>query len=327
MSAKQIIFIIGCGHSGSTLLDMCLGGHPDMSSLGETGFLYPYAHKKSNKDLCTCGAPIHTCPFWTKVSEELAKQMNLPADDVFKNLPLTRLDHVLVDEDGIYRDRLPSDVPAKMTILRKISLALGCKHTMKFFSLFSQEMRDYFSYAKNRYILYDAVAKAHNTPVLIDSSKTPGIVAEAWMAQPKHIDTRFIHMLRDGRAVCASSMRRLGLTMTEAATRWLGEHKKREIAFRSVPQNQMYTLRYEEFCTDPTKELQSLCQWLGHDFDAQMLNFREDRHNVGGNPARFKKEETDIHLDEKWKTSLNEEDLETFYRLTGHKNEELGYKK
>lgn len=327
MSAKQIIFIIGCGHSGSTLLDMCLGGHPDISSLGETGFLYPYAHKKSNQDLCTCEAAIHICPFWKKVSETLAPQMNLPAEDVFKNLPLTQLDHVLVGDDGNYRDRLPSDGPAKTTILRKISLALGCKHVMKFLGLFSKEIRDYYSYAQNRYILYDAIAKAHNTPVLVDSSKTPGIVAEAWMAQPPEIDVRLVHMLRDGRAVCASGMRRLGLSMTEAATHWLDEHKKREIAFRRVPRNLIYTLHYEVFCTNPTKELQRLCQWLGHDFDAQMLNFREDRHNVGGNPARFKKEETDIRLDEKWKTSLSEEDLDTFYRLTGHKNEQLGYKK
>lgn len=64
-----IIYITCIGHSGSTLLDLLLGSHPDVVSVGEIGrssLIVPRDKK------CTCRAPsITECPFWRQVNDVL----------------------------------------------------------------------------------------------------------------------------------------------------------------------------------------------------------------------------------------------------------------
>lgn len=63
---KKIIYIAGLGHSGSTILDMALGCHPDIVGLGE---IYAVLNKKNQKALfekstCSCGKKGVVCRFW-----------------------------------------------------------------------------------------------------------------------------------------------------------------------------------------------------------------------------------------------------------------------
>jgi len=75
-----IIFIASLAHSGSTLLDLLLGSHSQIESLGEIGKLKRYADaplsgaEHGRKQQCTCGAPsIWQCPHWEKVEAVLRK--------------------------------------------------------------------------------------------------------------------------------------------------------------------------------------------------------------------------------------------------------------
>ncbi|NPA68765.1 MAG: sulfotransferase [Chlorobi bacterium] len=63
---KKIIYIAGLGHSGSTILDMALGCHPEIVGLGE---IYAVFNKKNQKALfeestCSCGKKGVDCDFW-----------------------------------------------------------------------------------------------------------------------------------------------------------------------------------------------------------------------------------------------------------------------
>jgi len=70
----SLIFIAGLEHSGSTLLDLILGGHPQIVGLGELyQLLRPGSpHLSRSGDIfCSCGATMDTCPFWGPTLEVL----------------------------------------------------------------------------------------------------------------------------------------------------------------------------------------------------------------------------------------------------------------
>ena len=61
----KVLYIMGAGRSGSTLLDMVLGSHPDVRGAGELTNAARNGWLK-NED-CSCGRPVNDCPFWTEV--------------------------------------------------------------------------------------------------------------------------------------------------------------------------------------------------------------------------------------------------------------------
>ncbi len=63
-----IIYIAGYSRSGSTILDMLLGAHPDICSTGELNTLIEDWQDPAR--LCTCGKPYAECPFWSGLSKE-----------------------------------------------------------------------------------------------------------------------------------------------------------------------------------------------------------------------------------------------------------------
>jgi hypothetical protein len=69
----KVIYITGQGHSGSTLLDLIIGSHSDVVSVGEIKpkSLHYLDDAKSNKK-CICGSRIRDCDFWNGVTSRLS---------------------------------------------------------------------------------------------------------------------------------------------------------------------------------------------------------------------------------------------------------------
>src|SRR3712207_9283100 len=86
----KVLKITGLGRSGSTILDVVLGNHPRIESVGEVGNLMRNGWisreslrgidpKRLRRPICTCGkrldvlyvdAPDEACPFWASVRGE-----------------------------------------------------------------------------------------------------------------------------------------------------------------------------------------------------------------------------------------------------------------
>src|SRR3712207_1957583 len=86
----KVLAITGLGRSGSTILDIVLGNHPDIESVGEvtrvirTGWisresLREIPQKRLRRPICTCGKRLdvlyvessdEACPFWSSVRDE-----------------------------------------------------------------------------------------------------------------------------------------------------------------------------------------------------------------------------------------------------------------
>jgi hypothetical protein len=63
-----VLYIIGYGRSGSTLLDIMLGNHPEVFGAGEATWIFK--HFRQNVE-CSCGASAHSCPVWTRVFDRV----------------------------------------------------------------------------------------------------------------------------------------------------------------------------------------------------------------------------------------------------------------
>ncbi len=102
--------------------------------------------------------------------------------------------------------------------------------------------------------------------------KTPGNVFAFHRTLEAFPDARFVHLVRDGRDVVDSLVRR-SHTPFRAATRWLcAVAAAQELS--SLPG--FYELRYESLVQAPESELRRLCAFLGEPFDESALRDEEE---------------------------------------------------
>lgn len=82
----RVLYIVGLGRSGSTLVDILLDSHSRISSAGGVRRLAKYARKRP----CPCGAPtFDDCAFWCAVDEGVRQRVgcSLPEIDVHSRDP------------------------------------------------------------------------------------------------------------------------------------------------------------------------------------------------------------------------------------------------
>lgn len=75
----KVIYIASAGRSGSTLLDIVLGGKENCFSAGELTFLMDQGIE--NKEYCSCGKPVIDCEFWKPVWEQWKKDAFLSVEE------------------------------------------------------------------------------------------------------------------------------------------------------------------------------------------------------------------------------------------------------
>lgn len=75
LKQKNILYLLGSGRSGTTLLATILNSTNDISTSGELHQFYTYLIDKS---ACSCGAIVNECDFWSHV----IKDMDLTPDDI-----------------------------------------------------------------------------------------------------------------------------------------------------------------------------------------------------------------------------------------------------
>lgn len=71
----KLLYILGSGHSGSTLSDLILGSHSQIESGGEINAFQSYFGQNSDrpkeKRICTCEVHVEDCEYWGRVRQEL----------------------------------------------------------------------------------------------------------------------------------------------------------------------------------------------------------------------------------------------------------------
>jgi len=332
------VYVAGSWHTGSTLLNLLLDGHPQISGLGEIHWLLVSVNAAPQPDVCTCGRPLERweldncscgrrledCLRERGVARELEELTGVP--DAVKSLPTTDPQYLERAWQGTCRheggERPPDE--AVNPNLNRALMVLGSSRAWTAAARFSGDVETNVASARNSLLLAEATRRATGTPVVVDTTKSPARMKALYLAAQERF--RVLYLVRDGRAVAYSRMRREGVGMAQAARIWKLDHVKYLLTRLTIPPSAVMRVRYEDLCRDPRAELARICGFLGLAFTESMLDFRNpDRHMIGGNPMRFRRQESEIVLDERWRRELTPADLATFERSAGRLNRRLGY--
>ena len=99
MNKPALVFILGLGHSGTTILDLALGAHPNIVGVGEGANVLkkPVDKKKNNPPVrlrtseriehpCTCGETAANCSVWGPTLDWLIENDNELLENKYKYL-------------------------------------------------------------------------------------------------------------------------------------------------------------------------------------------------------------------------------------------------
>lgn len=113
-------------------------------------------------------------------------------------------------------------------------------------------------------------------------SYEPGTLEDVLKVFP---DAQFIHLVRDGCDVIASSLRYGFFTsLTTAANRWVRVVQQSRRFTEAHPERSML-VRYEDLVNSPEATVRSICQFLNVEFEAQMLFSQDLADGMGDVPV------------------------------------------
>ncbi|HEX6900571.1 MAG TPA: sulfotransferase [Thermoanaerobaculia bacterium] len=302
----NVLYIMGHGYSGSTLLTFLLGTHPRIATIGELG-IAPHAKEETTPEeyLCSCRTPIRECDFWRRVKAEMtARGHDFDAWDADLEFRAT---------GGGVADLLLRAVQRGPVLetARDVGLRLVPRA--------HREMRRVLSRIE---ALIESVLKIKGSNTFLDSSKRPE--RAVFMRRIPSLDLRILHLVRDGRAVSWSNMKNLALSPEEAARSWVADNTCAERARRYFPADRWMTLRYEDLCADPDGTLTKIHRFAGLPVTNGFHLFRNAEHHIIGNRMRLAST-SEIRLDESWKQALQPEQRATIERRVGRLNWRYGY--
>ena len=293
MTSVQIVSV---GHSGSSILNLVLGSHPSLFSVGELWSVEEFWEN----DVCACGQQLNKCHFWTKIRNEVSN------DNLNNHL-----------RKGSFSRRKGSF----LLNLTDFLIIIGCKSLLELYSIFSKNMRETLDSAEQNLRLINKIAQDKNS-IVVDSSKNP---IRAKLLSTLDDRTKIIYLIRDGRGVSLSWTKAYYYTFKKAVLQWMMRDLLIKIFLVGVRKKNKLILSYENFCQNPIETCIKICEFLDINFDEDMLSKqKEKRHDVHINPNSFKNRFT-IKLDEKWK-NLNLAQIKSFNTIAGIYNYINGYK-
>lgn len=164
--------------------------------------------------------------------------------------------------------------------------------------------------------------------------KTPTNLFYADILHEMFPEARFIHLVRDPRAVVrsANNFPRLPDDIVINATNWLHFLQTGyQRLTQSVPSSRWCTIRYEDLTTDPQPAVRAMCQFIDAPFHPRMLNFHKDAtaympatiDQLGGDRKVTRPIYTDKQ--EKWRSDLSEHEIGVVEYICGDVMTAFGY--
>jgi hypothetical protein len=197
--------------------------------------------------------------------------------------------------------------------------------------------------------LYHRIAVRAGRTRIIDSTKDVSwIDARSRALAEKNTPTALVFMLRDGRAVLNSYIRRYpGRSTRQLVENWLSKIRSMRALHDRFP-GAKAMVHYERLALNPEGEVRTLCGLLGIDYRPDMLHFyRHQHHPLGGNDGTqlllaradagsakaapvvnspwqidyYRSRPLGIELDLRWKQELSADDLRLFDDMVGGEND------
>jgi Sulfotransferase family len=283
----RVLYIGGCGRSGSTLLDRMLGELPRLFSVGELRFIWQRGLVENQR--CGCGNRFRECPFWKAVGDEaFGGWDNLDAQD------LAAL------ERSTDRHRYIPFLIAPW--------------------LWPRYRRRLVRYTGVLARLYQGIHREMGGGLIVDSTKDPPFAF--LLRHVPGLDLRLVHLVRDSRGVAFSWTKRIRKPEKVDTVDFMNTYHPVEMGFRWMVYNLCFhllerlgvarlSMRYERFVGSPRAEIERIAAYAGEEFQEKDFAFLRgeavdlgSHHTVSGNPMRFEQGPIQLALDEAWKTQL-----------------------
>jgi hypothetical protein len=104
---QEVVYIAGHGHSGSTLLDLILGSHSKIESVGEVTEA-SVANVLRGEELCTCGRRFSDCEYWSVVVTQLHQRGMDSADAILASPQVFIFEAIRQSGKAIYAESTKS---------------------------------------------------------------------------------------------------------------------------------------------------------------------------------------------------------------------------
>ena len=280
-----LLCIVGDSRCGSTLLQYLLASQPGVVALGEVRRLEIFLAENRH---CTCGAPVGECRWWRHLRRSAGLQDRGPATSP----PAGRVSRWLGEILLLLSWRVGRLEVARRWLPRRAAIA--------------RDVADL------------ALAAAGNAQVVVDSSKDPGHYLTLMLQD--RIAVRPVVLLRDGRAVVWSQIRRTGLPVGRAIRHW----RRVMLAIEQVQQGAAeppLMLRYEDLCREPRAALSRVLAAAGMSLGEPAT---PDLHAIGGSPDFQPSQLDELRVDERWREEMSVALQTRFERTAGRLNRRLG---
>ncbi len=280
----RVLYIAGCGRSGTTLIERILGQLPGVFSAGELRFLWQRGLVENR--LCGCGRPLRRCPTWTSI-----------------------LDRALSGWPDVDFREFAAVQRRQVRALRLPLVVLGTK--------FAQARRlGHRERVLGR--LYRAVARDAGAEVVVDSSKLPSY--GALLERLPGVRVQILHVVRDPRATAFSWSRYRLLPdldgrrpmhqqgAVKSAALWVLWNCVTEILWNRGS-GRYQRVRYEDFARDPEPTARLIARFVAVDeAPLPFVGTHEVQlgvtHTVAGNPGRHEGGDVQIRSDSEWVRAL-----------------------
>lgn len=324
MTSFPLIYILAASHSGSTLLAMLLGSHPEICSAGElkATSLGPVASYR-----CSCGRVIAACPFWHDVHAAMARR------------------GFTFDIASSMTDVRTGASPAMRRLLRPLHRGPALEAIRDAALAAIPGWRKHLRHVQAvDAALAASLCECSGARAVVDSSKI-GIRLK-YLLSNRQLPVKVIRLVRDGRATALTYMdpeqyadaqqphlRGGGsgrsrdnerLSLTAAAHEWRRSNEEAAAIVARLPRQQWRQVRYEDLCRDPRGTLEALCSFIGVGGAPPVEAFKSREHHVIGNGMRFDTSNA-IVLDDRWRSAFSAEHLRVFEHTAGALNRKLGY--
>ncbi len=305
------IYICSAGHSGSTLLDMLIGSHSRIESLGEITHL---PKNLALNTICGCGSPVRECEFWKGAISNIERKLNI---DLVSNPYILDLGYISA---RIIVDKRHQTI--FYNLARKISHGLIYIHYRHTIPLYYFLLPRFEKSINNNHLLYQSVRNYNDAGLIVDSSKA--YLKGLGVYLHNKDETRIIVLVRDGRGVFYSNLKR-GFDRRKSLNGWINYYQRALVLIdKYVNKEHVLFVKYEDLAKNTKKVMEDISKFIDVEYESAMLDFSSKVHHItNGNNTRFKSSK--INLDEAWKNNLNESDLNYFNVKALDLNKRLGY--
>lgn len=302
----RVLFTLGKGRSGSTLLGSVLGGVEGFFNAGELQRFWEWGVQHGYS--CACGVPVPECGVWGRVIEGLETSM-----DPVEAARLTR------------RVLGWRNLPSFLSVRRTESLRARWPGLARWAPIMGS--------------LYRGVAESTGSRVVVDTTKEP--LNPAALGLVEGVRPYVVHLVRDPRAVTYSWKRRKAWTdrpdeemprfgAAYSALSWLVRQGSTEVVRRRMSPARFVLLRYEDFVSDPRRWVGRLLEMVGEDgaatpFRGTATVDLAENHAMAGNPDRVGRRTVEIREDVEWRRRIRRRDVLVTTALTAPLLRRYGY--